>query len=297
MPIIKFTFRITNIDCDLSFDLGLDQREHDVDSIPVHHGILMTEILYSLCRNNNLITALVIYLRIFAKLTAITSKVPGVGMTNFQFLSTVIFFLQQITVHNSLSSNASHDQKTDDESSISSLDTLDSRFRIRYVQPKDQIALIPPFKDLVDGNFLLNPKQPIHYDDDELNQILPSLIKRYFEFYSSFDFARHALNLYESRRDKKLDNSTMFVLNPIDKTRNICHNVNRKGLETLVTQVRGALSGTKQPRGTCPLSLLRSMMIKHQKQSKKNRSLGIQINDMTDAQAFSPEGIFQDVCR
>lgn len=301
VPIIKFTSRITNIDCDLSFDLGLDPRE--LDNGPVNHGILMTEILYSLCRNSNLITALVIYLRIFAKLNSITSKVPGVGMTNFQFLSIVIFFLQQTSVvptsHQQTEETAEGRQQ---ESSPlvnypTSYITKDQRFMVGPSQTLKQRALVPAFRELVDSNFLQElSHQNCHYADEELNQIMPLLVRRFFDYYSGFDFNAIALNLYEARRDRKLDNSVIFVLNPIDRTRNICHNVNRKGLDTLVKQSRAA-SQVIRRSNCCPLTLVRSMLLKHHKQVKKNRSLGLHVDEEDDIQPFSPEGIAEDVCR
>lgn len=88
VPIIKFTSRVTDIDCDMSFNLGLDA------SRTCHGGILMTEILYTLCKQSNLVAAVMIFLKVFAKLAGVTSKEPGIGMSNFQFQSLVIYFLQ-----------------------------------------------------------------------------------------------------------------------------------------------------------------------------------------------------------
>lgn len=271
VPIIKFTSRITNIDCDLSFDLGLDHREYRDGATVVNSGILMTEILYYLCRQNNLLTAFVIYMRLYAKLNSITSKVPGVGMTNFQFLSLLIFFLQQVK--------------------------CDSPFTVT-VQPTGQPALVPPFKDLLSGRHLENSREPICLNDDRMNHMLPLLLTKFFNFYSHFDFDLHALNLFDSTKDRKLDNSTIFVSNPIETNRNICHNVNRKAVETFVRAVRTAHTNMRTGRGSCPLAMIRNLMIKHQKLSKKNRTIGINIDELDDdSQPFNPEDIAQDVCR
>lgn len=293
VPIIKFTSRITNIECDLSFDLGLDNRDNEALA-HVHPGILMTEILYSLCRNNNLITALVIYLRIFAKMNSITSKVPGIGMTNFQFLSLIIFFLQQVSITCASQQKGSSSSSLDNQIEGSE-SSAGNKFTITYVKSKDQRALVPPFKVMMNGNYFVNQSYPVHFDDDQLNQLLPKLIVRFFDFYSNFDFANSSLNLYESGRDRKLDNSTIYVLNPIDTSRNICHNVNRKGLENLVKQVRIASTSIKSQRGSCPLTMIKGLMIKQQKQTKKSRA--ITFDDLQDSNPLTPDNIAQDVCR
>lgn len=88
VPIIKFTSRVTDIDCDMSFNLGIEAHRAN------NGGILMTEVMYRLCRRNNLIAAILIYLKVFARLTGITSKEPNVAMTNFQFQATILYFLQ-----------------------------------------------------------------------------------------------------------------------------------------------------------------------------------------------------------
>lgn len=88
VPIIKFTSRVTDIDCDMSFNLGLDASK------TTHGGIMMTEIFYTLCKQNNLVTAVMIFLKVFAKLAGITSKGSSSVMSNFQFQSLVLYFLQ-----------------------------------------------------------------------------------------------------------------------------------------------------------------------------------------------------------
>lgn len=88
VPIIKFTSLVTDIDCDMSFNLGIDEQRGN------NGGIDMTEVMYRLCRRNNLVTAMIIYLKVFAKLTGITSKEPNIAMTNFQFQATILYFLQ-----------------------------------------------------------------------------------------------------------------------------------------------------------------------------------------------------------
>lgn len=297
VPIIKFTSRITNVECDLSFDLGLDHRDNDLQSL-INPGILMTEILYSICRHNNLIAAFVIYMRIFAKLTSITSKTPGIGMTNFQFLSLLIFFLQKVKIVSTSVDSQFNSAGQDSEGHDQVDDILaQSSHTIVLIHSRDEKALVPPFRDLINGNLDEDTSKSIHFDEDKLNQLLPLMIMRFFKFYSNFDFSANSLNLFDARQDRKLDNSSLYVVNPIESSRNICHNVNRKALETFVRSVRNSSMHVRTARGNCPLGLIKNLMIKHNKQAKKIRTLGNNLDDLNDAQPFDPDGVAQDVCR
>lgn len=238
VPIIRFKARTTSIDCDLSFNLGLDYRERDIMTTN-YSGIIMSQILYDICRKNNLFTAVVIYFRIFAKISSITSKGPNVGFTNFQLLSLIIFYLQRI-----------------------SIDT--AKPAIHY---NDRNPIIPPFEEIMNS-------QPIHLVDEELDVILPKVIKGFFEYYSKFKFSKRSLNLHNSRIEKKPDNSHLYVVNPLDRSRNICHNVCRKGLDNFIEQCKQAydvLSGSEPQQ--CPLSLMNNLAEEYQQQFQKSKAL------------------------
>lgn len=270
VPIIKFTARITAVDCDLSFNLGLDHR--DVDILTTNYsGIVMSQLLYSLCRNNNLFSSAVIYLRIFGKLTSITSKEPNVGMTNFQYLSLIIFYLQQISLD--------HGSDLNKNANISN-----SKAGIPPV--------VPPFRSLLDPEFDIQ-KSPIHLDDNQLEHLVPIIIRGFLKFYSHLDFSRSSLNLYNAKIERKMDNSSIFVLNPLDRTRNVCNNVNRKGLEHFIKQVRSA-STLMQGKGNHPMNLIRNLIAKQRQQSKKARLPRL---DYDMSYNVSTGDIAQDVCR
>lgn len=280
VPIIKFTSRITNIDCDLSFNLGLDHRDKE-SSFQVLPGILMTEILYSICRNNNLIVALTIYLRIYARMNCITSKVPGVGMTNFQFMSLILFFLQRTSMPSSQLNR--HASDTDGSQ-------IRHEINIVPAQSNDLAPMVPAFKDMMTEDYFVKTHTPIQYSDTELNLILPNLIGHFFDFYSRFDFGRYALNLHDGKLERKRDNCSLYVVNPIETNRNICHNVNRKAIDLFVKQIRLSLN-TIRSTNDCPLTLLKDLMVKHNTQAKRTRTFD-EFND-----TFSPQSIAEDVCR
>lgn len=270
VPIIKFTSRITSIECDLSFNLRLDNRSlYDTN----YSGILMSQIMYSLCRQNNLFVAVVIYLRAFAKLTGIKSR-PGEGFTNFQLLSLILFYLQKITIEQP---------------------SKEKQINLEEIKSANQKPLMPSFMKLLNARMF--PHEVLNLNDSELNHIVPKVIEGFFQYFSEFDFANKSINLYNACVEDKKDNSPIYVSNPLDRRRNICHNVNRKCLEHFVDQVRLA-SGDKR-RGD-PLTLIRGLLMKsyllEQKSSK--RALSASINFSNGARTVvKTEGIAQDVCR
>lgn len=252
VPIIKFTARITSIDCDLSFNLGLDHSERDIMTTN-YSGILMSQIMYSLCRNNNLFTALVVYLRIFGRLAGITSKGTNIGLTNFQFLSLIIFFLQQVPIYRKTLSSPPDSKK--------------------------EPPIIPPFKELLNHEYI---HKPIILLDNQLNSTLPKLIKDFFRFYSNFNFTSSAMDLYDGSIIKKLDNSSVYVVNPLDKSRNICHNVTKKGLDSLVQAIQTASSDlqntTKTSKHESPLALIRYLLLKRERENMDRKIRHLQVD-------------------
>lgn len=293
VPIIKFTARITSVDCDLSFNLGLDHRERDLTNLN-SPGILMAQILYTLCRNNNLFTAVTIYLRIFGRLTDITSKEPNVGLTNFQYLSLIIFYLQQVSICQDLKVIVEHSLPSFKQEIKKTKSTDKSSIK------ENNRTIVPQFKEMLGTTF--SPKNLI-YKDDEIDRILPEVIVGFFEFYSRFDFTGTCLNLFDGRIERKLDNSSLYVQNPLDRSHNICHNVNRKGVDNFVKQCKLSLLGMKQAsQYNCPLTLIRCLMVKsNQQQAKKVRQLKFTAEgthlDLQTHYKLSSEGVAQDVCR
>lgn len=283
VPIIKFTARVTAIDCDLSFNLGLDHTENDLLETN-YSGILMSQILYSLCRNNPIFAPVSVYLRIFAKLTSITSKEPNIGMTNFQYLSLIIFYLQRISIVQD--SNAPGGVR---------VEPLKSR-------DKKLVSAIPPFRDLLNPS---HPTQAYTLTNEQSELVLSRILTGFFQFYSDLDFSRNALNLYEAKIDRKLDNSCLYVNNPLDRSRNICHNVNRSGLDHFTGQVRTALRGIKASKNENPLTLIRFLLLKdsqqHQQhqQSKRLKLLTFDGSnyDLQTGMGLISETVAEDACR
>lgn len=296
VPIIKFTAGVTSIDCDLAFNPGLDHREDDVLTTN-YSGILMSQILYSLCRNNKLFTYVSIYLRVFGKLTSITSKEPNIGMTNFQYLSLIMFYLQRVSIEKSTESS-DKDENTRSGWNVVFLNQRSSS------NPSPR-AVMPAFKDLLDLNFKMPPVFDLR---DNLESLLDEVLTGFFQFYSVFDFSKNALNLYEGKIEKKLDNSPLYIWNPLDKSRNICHNVSGSGLDHFVKQARAALRGIKASDSENPLTLIKFLLLKSaqqqhqqqpQQQSRKLRLLTFdgQNYGYQAGVGLSSESVAEDVCR
>lgn len=158
-----------------------------------------------------------------------------------------------------------------------------------------QSPLVQPFKYLLDSRRMSRfPPNLYKFTDDQLNELIPRVVVGFFEFYSNYDFSYQALNLFEAKNDRKLDNSPVYVTNPLDRKRNICHNVNRKGLDNFVQQVRTAAVqvGTSDED---PLSLIRTLLVKYNQQM----SSGVRHNvyDFRQEKNVSSQEIAQDVFR
>lgn len=296
VPIIKFTARITSIDCDLSLDLGPSFKNHDNLNIK-SSGPHMAEMLYSLCRYNNLFPAIAVYLKLFGKLSGIITKELNVGLTNFQYLSIIISYLQHTTITSHRNGEFAIEHSSKSKRSTSS----------EIFSP-----LVPPFKKMFeattnDGHKLEKNLPDIFYTDMEIEAILPMMIVDFFQFYSKFDFMRNALNIFEGRIEEKMDNSTIYVQNPMDSTHNICHNVNRRGLDQFIQQCRS--TGNELKRATsfkCPLDLIkylasRDFQNSKSPQVKKDRRLQSESARMASVRqpyrASQNLNIARDVCR
>lgn len=232
VPIIKFNTRVTNIDVDLSFNLGLSNEGTDPLATK-YSGVIMAHILYSLCRTNNLIAPVIVCIRNYAKLTSITSKGSPVKFTNFQLLSLIIFYLQQFAIIPDIEST----KTSNHHEGFRLLFCMDNNSRLE--------PIVPPFKDLLELNSSAGSQSVIKYSRDELELLIPMVVESFFKYYSQFDFAKCSLDLFESKIGRKYDNSPIYVKNPVDRSANICYNLHTKGLAGFVKQVKTSSSQIK----------------------------------------------------
>lgn len=260
VPIIKFKSRVTAIDCDLSFNLGLADYLQPNKNSSNATGIVMAQILYSLCRSSNLFVAITIYLRIFAKLVKITSKEPNSGMTNFQYLSLIMFYLQQVSL-------------VPDESRSAGLKLNVRPFGANQLgqffsepemdcQNSPENPIVPPFKDLLNARF--NHKC-VNLSPEQIEELLPEAIVGFMRFYLDFDFTRRAINLYNSKAERRYVVVGLTVMNPLDMSQNICHNVSNRGLRNFRTKLKDALDHLEKIEEETPLTLINALLLSETK--------------------------------
>lgn len=212
VPILKFSTLLSTIDCDLGFEPGgcvLSEPE----SQKVYSGVVMSHCLFQLCKQSNLVTALLIYLRIYCKLTDITCKGGTRRLTNFQLLSLILFYLQRREL--TLTTNQSNR----------------SQIKLSRAAGRPRHSIVPPFDQI------RNPISPVHLNDDQLNEILPKIIVDFFAFYSHLDYNKFGLDMCSGRITTKPDNSSIYVVNPIDRSRNVCYNVTSSAASYFSDQV------------------------------------------------------------
>lgn len=256
VPIVKFTSKITGIDCDLSFHLGINNVEFDLLKTN-YSGIIISQLLYSICRSNQLFTAVVIYLRVFARLTGITSKTPNAGLSNFQLLSLIIFYLQQVSLASLR--NGSNVQKRN--SKLEYMSTYNERDR----------PILPSFKYLLDVNLQEKDELSLEFqNEDQFNEVMNDCLIGFMKFYSNFSFSELSLNLFEAKVQRKTDNSPLYVVNPFNQDLNIGVAASGKNLAHFVREVRRARDEIHNSRQKCPLILIRNLQTKYTEQMKKN---------------------------
>lgn len=294
VPIIKFTSRVTLIDCDLSFNLGFDDSIESSDSSrkPAYSVVIMSHILFSLCRNNNLFTSVVVYLRTYGRVSSITSKGSTIKFTNFQLLSLIIFYLQQIglkTTNRRINFPRNRNQGMSSQNSSyhdTSNSQDDNNIDIELVNRSSLKPILPPFKLLLDPDFD-HSNWTIQLSEQQIEALVPKIVEGFFKYYSHFDFHSRAISLYDSRHYIKLDNSTIYVDNPLDETRNVCHNVTNRGRDHFVKNISKALETIHKPKGQC-----RSLLELTKDSFPSGSSNRILLDESLDAPA-----IVQDLCR
>lgn len=69
---------------------------------------------------------------------------------------------------------------------------------------------------------------------------LSSLLKQFFEFYSHFDFAKHAICLNEGVAITKPEHCAMYIVNPLERGLNVSKNVSLEEVERFKVEVKNA---------------------------------------------------------
>lgn len=241
VPIVKFTFDLTDVDCDLSLNLGLTKGKLS----DCHSGPLMSKLLFAICKSTNIFAAFATCIRSFARLRGITSSMhPNQSFTNFQLLTLIIFYLQQVPIPHQVK------WKTGRQKFI--IAPLSSSGTCTSVNSRSS-----------ECDYIHNPDSQVDVDEEVLYTILPNLIVDFFDYYDKFDFVSRGICLLSGKtfnRYQETDDrySPVHVVNPFDRNLNVCKNVSEVALGNFLKEIRAALKdiNEKELSSSCLLEIL-----------------------------------------
>lgn len=185
----------------------------DVDlSMNSFTGFYMAELLYLFGQVDERVCPLTFCVRKWASTTGITNQTPGRWISNFQISCLVLFFLQQL-----------------ERPILPSIKTL-----IKAARPEDRRTA----DDNIDCTFLrdLNVLNFQRTNNDNLT----TLLKKFFEFYSQFDFGSKAVSLHEGKPTSKPDHAAIWIVNPLEQMLNVSKNVSYEEMEKFKNETRNA---------------------------------------------------------
>ncbi|CAH0381406.1 unnamed protein product [Bemisia tabaci] len=178
-------------------------------------AIYMSELLYLLGYIDWRVRPLVFTVRWWAKEVMLTnSPHPGHWITNFSLTLLVIFFLQR-------------------ENILPSLD-----FLMKTAGPEDDRVT----EDGINCTFLRDLSK-LPQPEQKNSKSLAELLLRFFEFYSTFDFATKAVSINLGTTINKPEPvAPMFIINPLERLLNVTKNMNFEETARLRIEAKNALS-------------------------------------------------------
>ncbi|CAH2090616.1 unnamed protein product [Euphydryas editha] len=200
VPIVKYAHDYTDLHCDLCYN-NLS-------------GAYMSELLWQLGELAPRARALAVLVRRWAARAGLTQPHPGRWVTNFPLTLLVLFFLQQSHAHllpplNLLVSCAGKE------------DTRIAEENLKCTFVRDLNKL---------------PPESYGQNDDDLQ----TLLFKFFEFYSQFDFENKAISINEGRAIRKPNSLPLYIVNPLEQSLNVSRNVSHEECERLRLEVRNA---------------------------------------------------------
>lgn len=165
----------------------------------------MSEVLYLLGSMDHRVKELVVAVRAWAKAIGLTNPTPGRWISNFSLTLLVLFFLQQPLV-----------------------------------------KILPPLKRLRYRSFIMSSEEFSAYSSELVSKktadsmLSEEVLLNFFQFYSTFDFSAHGLNLLSGKTVIKPDYSAMFIVNPVEPELNVSKNVSAEETERLRSEARNA---------------------------------------------------------
>ncbi|XP_047533901.1 poly(A) RNA polymerase, mitochondrial-like [Vanessa atalanta] len=178
------------------------------NSAAVHMSELLWQ-LGELCARSR---ALAVLVRRWAAATGLTQPHPGRWLTNFPLTLMVLFFLQRTGLLPSLNRLVSEAGKED----------------IRIAEENVNCTFLRDLNKL--------PADSYEQNDDDLQ----TLLFKFFEFYSQFDFQEKAISINEGKPIRKPNSLPLYIVNPLEQSLNVSRNVSYEECERLRLEVRNA---------------------------------------------------------
>ncbi|XP_023940447.2 poly(A) RNA polymerase, mitochondrial isoform X2 [Bicyclus anynana] len=201
VPIVKYSHELADVDCDLCCNNT--------------SGVYMSELLWALGALDARVRPLTGAVRSWARAVALTNAHPGRWLTNFPLTLLVLFFLQQ-------------KQSGPILPSLNYLISLAGKEDIRVAEENLNCTFLRDLNKLPTDSYSQN-------DDD-----LQTLLFKFFEFYSQFEFQDKAISINEGRAIRKPNSLPLYVVNPLEQSLNVSRNVSYEECERLRLEVRNA---------------------------------------------------------
>ncbi|XP_034833107.1 poly(A) RNA polymerase, mitochondrial [Maniola hyperantus] len=201
VPIVKYSHDLADVDCDLCCNNT--------------SGVYMSELLWQLGSLDARVRPLTCVVRCWARAVGLTNVHPGRWLTNFPLTLLVLFFLQQ-KGNGPVLPTLKHlvDLAGKDDVRIA-----EENLNCTFLRDLDRL----PFESYAQNN------------DD-----LQTLLFKFFEFYSQFDFQDKAISLNEGKPIRKPNSHPLYVVNPLEQALNVSRNVSYEECERLRLEVRNA---------------------------------------------------------
>lgn len=175
-------------------------------------GVYMSEIFYMFGQLDDRVRPLTFCIRKWANATGLTNPSPGRWITNFSLTALVLFFLQQLK-----------------DPILPPIIYLIKNATINDVRITEDNINCTYVRDLNSLKFKTN-----NIDS------LETLVLKFFEFYSQFDFHNNAISLNDGKTVLKPDHCAMYIVNPLENILNVSKNISFEELERFRIEVRNA---------------------------------------------------------
>ncbi|CAG9583437.1 unnamed protein product [Danaus chrysippus] len=175
-------------------------------------GVHMSSLLYALGSLVPAGPALAVTVRRWAAAVQLTQPHPGRWITNFPLTLMVLFFLMTQKI-------------------------LPTFRRLIECAGKQDVRVT---EDNINCTFVrdLSRLPPHSYQPSSDN--LQTLLLKFFEFYSQFDFQEHAISVIEGKPIRKPNTLPLYIVNPLEPALNVSRNVSYEECERLKMEVRNA---------------------------------------------------------